>query len=65
MEKSINIFNINIFSIYYYNRFGWFRIFGRGLKFKDTSIHGLTFSERVKPKLHKYIKINNWRIAIL
>lgn len=52
-----------IFAFYYRNRFGWFRIFGLGLKFKDVTIHGLTFTQRNKFK--KRLRIGKWAIGIL
>lgn len=42
---------------------GWFRIFGIGLHWKDTSRHTLSFSERNGYK--KMIKIGTWRIGFL
>ncbi len=47
---------------YYKNRCGWFRIFGIGLRWKDTRIYRLWFSERV---LNKGLQIGVWRIGIL
>ncbi len=52
-----------LFHCYYKNRFGWFRIFGYGLKYKNISIHKLMFSER--NGFSKGITIGNWRIGIL
>jgi hypothetical protein len=54
---------MKIFECYYDNRFGWFRIFGRGLKWKDITIHELLFSER--NGYSKAITIGKWRISIL
>lgn len=48
---------------YYKNRFGWFRLFGSGLKIKDTTYHPLLFSER--NGYTKGIKIGSWYIGIL
>ena len=50
-------------SWYYFNRSGWFRLFGRGLKWKDTSIHQLIFSERMGHT--KGIQIGKWWIIYL
>jgi hypothetical protein len=48
---------------YYENGFGWFRILGKGLLWKNLLIHRLSFSERNGYK--KYIKIGNWAIGFL
>jgi hypothetical protein len=42
---------------------GWFRLFGVGLHWKDTTRHPLLFSER--QGLTKALKIRAWRIAVL
>lgn len=63
IHHSIYVFGVCCWSFYYSNRFGWFRMLGRGLKFKDGSVHGLTFGER-----HGYSKsfiIGKWRVGIL
>lgn len=52
-----------IFSSYYHNRSGWFRIFGVGLKWKDTTVHALLFSER--NGYSKGLQIGKWRIGFL
>ena len=62
-RHSISIFGWKIWEYYYHERFGWFRLFGKGLKWKDVSIHGLVFSERQKKT--KSLTINNWRISFL
>jgi len=54
---------MKIWEFYYKNKFCWFRIFGKGLQFKDTSIHPLLFSERYNFK--KGIQIGKWRINYL
>ncbi len=48
-----------------FNKYGcvWFRIFGRGLKIKDTTISPLFFSER--NGYTKGIKIGKWYIGYL
>jgi len=51
------------FSWYYKDRFGWFRLFGYGLKFKDHTIYRLTFSER--NNLSSFIQIGKWTIGKL
>ncbi len=60
---SLCVFGISVLSFYYSNRFGWVRIFGKGVKWKDVSVHRLLFSERYG--YGKYISIGNWRIAFL
>ena len=59
---TFSLFGYVILSYYYYDRFGWFRLFGKGLKWKDVRVHGLVFSEKKKKKS---ITINNWRISFL
>ena len=48
---------------HYNNRIGWIRIFGRGIKIKDTTIHPLLFSERYG--YSKGITMGKWRVGIL
>ena len=60
---SITLFGYRVWLFYYHDRFGYFRLFGKGLKWKDVSVHGLTFSER--EKITKALTINNWRISFL
>jgi hypothetical protein len=47
----------------YFNRFGFFRIFGVGLYWKYTGTHSLSFSER--NGYVKGIKIGNWYLGVL
>jgi hypothetical protein len=42
---------------------GWFRLFGKGLKWKRLDNHPKTFSER--NGYSKYFVINNWLIGYL
>jgi len=44
-------------------RRGFIRIFNFGVKWKDISIHGLTFSQRYE--IEKGIQIGVWRIGFL
>jgi hypothetical protein len=60
---SFKVFGVTILSFYYHNRLGWFRLFGKGLKWKDISIHGLIFSER--NGYSKGVQIGKWRIGLL
>ena len=57
------VFGYRLWSYYYLNRFGWFRIFGKGLKWKDHTKHRLLFSER--NGYSKAITIGKWRISFL
>ena len=63
MTTHIKIFGKSFIAFYYFNRFGWIRLFGKGLKWKDTSIHTLLFSER--NGYSKAINIGCWRISYL
>lgn len=62
-SRSFKLFGVRVFSYYYHNRFGWFRIFGRGLKWKDTSMHPLIFSERYG--YAKFMRIGKWIVGVL
>ena len=62
-EKYIlGLFCYNIWTSVHGSKWGWFRIFGYGLKWKHES-RGLLFSERNGYK--KYIKIGKWYIGYL
>ena len=58
VHYSIVIFGINVFGYYNFNRFTWLRLFGFGFYWKDTNIHRLRFSERIKAK--KSLYLGNW-----
>jgi hypothetical protein len=64
-QKSFNVrlFGYPVFSSYYRNNFGWFRLFGKGLTWKNTSVHPLSFCER--NYFVKGVTILKWRISIL
>ena len=62
-DWSIKIFKYRIFTIYFGNRIGWFRLFGVGMKWKDLRKHDLLFSER--NGYTKYIRIRNWTFGYL
>lgn len=49
--------------IYYRRNFSWFRLFGKGLSFKNTNYEKLSFSERIGKR--KYLQINNWVIKYI
>lgn len=57
------IANIHVLSVTVERHSGWFRIFGKGLKWKKLDVHPKTFSER--NGFSKYIVINNWLIGYL
>lgn len=59
---SLQVFGKVFFSIYYHKRLGWLRLFGKGVKWKDTTIHPLLFSER--SGYSKGVMIGNWRVSI-
>lgn len=59
----INVGKYNYFYMYYRKGFGWFRLFGKGLKWKNLSINKLSFSERNGYK--KGFKIGKWYIGFL
>lgn len=63
LVKKINILGYNLFYLYYKDKSGWFRIFGKGLSFKLLSKHGLKFSERLNKK--KYTEMHGWIIQTL
>lgn len=58
-----SIFEYPLFCYYYNDDFGWFRLFGIGLTWKDFSKHGLIFSERYG--YTKYLKIGKYVIRLL
>jgi hypothetical protein len=58
---SIRIFGYCIWAYYYFNRFGWLRLFGYGLKWKDITMYPLLFSERNGHS--KAITIKKWKIG--
>lgn len=51
--------------IKFYNKngFGWIRIFGAGIKWKDITKHELLFSER--GKYTKSFQVSKWRFSVL
>lgn len=62
-HHSLKLFGISVWSFFYENRFGWFRLFGKGLKWKDTSTYQLWFSET--NGYTKGVQIGKWRISLL
>lgn len=60
---SLRLFGKKCFAYHYSKRFGWFRIFGVGLKFRDTSVYPLLFGER--NGYSKALTIGKWRIGVL
>lgn len=43
--------------------FGWFRVFGRGIAWKNLAVHPLIFSER--NGYTKHLKIGKWSFKYL
>lgn len=62
IQKTITLFGSTIWMSLHNDKFSWFRLFGRGLKCKHSSV-GLLFSERMGYK--KYVKIGEWVIGFL
>lgn len=62
-SKSIKLCNHYIFQTNYGESRGWFRIFGKGLSWKDNTIYYPLFSERYGYR--KSLKIKNWTIMFL
>ncbi len=60
---SLTVMGRLAFGYYYRNRFGWVRLLGIGVKWKDITIHPLIFSERYG--YSKALTIGKWRIGIL
>ena len=54
---------ISFWAFYAVPGLGWFRLFGLGLHWKDTSRHRIYFSERNGYK--KALKISSWWISFL
>jgi hypothetical protein len=57
------VFKISILAFSYYNHAGWFRFFGFGLHWKDSTKHDLSFSER--NGYRRYVKIGKWIVGYL
>lgn len=55
--------NLGIFYLLHEDGRGWFRLFGKGLSWKNYKKYGLTFSQR--NKLTKTIKIGRYAITFL
>jgi len=60
---TIKLFKHYLFALFLQKGFGWFRIFGRGIKWKDTTKHPLLFGERYG--CSKGLTIGKWRIGLL
>lgn len=59
----IRIGTISLLAFHSVDGFGWIRIFGAGLYWKDTTKCQMDFSERNGNT--KALKFNNWRISFL
>jgi hypothetical protein len=62
LEERLRMKN-KIMSYYIVCGFGWIRVFGIGIKWKDTTKHNLIFSERIGKK--KYLKIGKYAFGYL
>lgn len=60
-HHSLVIFGISVWSLYYYDSFGWLRLFGRRITWMNRAVHPESFSERMGKK--KFIRIGKWRIG--
>ena len=58
-----NLNKENFWQFYSVDGLGWFRIFGIGLHWKDTTRHMMYYSER--NGLFRSLRIGKWRIKIL
>jgi hypothetical protein len=63
ISKSLTILGVDVWSCYYKHGFGWFRFFGKGIKWKNVSIYNYTFSERYG--FSKGLNIGKWYVSIL
>ena len=61
-QYTLKILRVRVLIINLAKKWGWFRLFGRGVKWKHEE-QGLMFSER--NGYTKYLKIGKWVIAIL
>lgn len=60
---TIKLFKYYLFASFSKKGFGWFRLFGKGIKWKDITKNQLLFSERYG--YSKGITIGKWRISLL
>jgi len=60
---SFRPFGIKLFDGYFGGSRGWIRVFGKGIKWKDTAKHYLTFSQRHGKA--KGFNVLKWRIGFL
>ena len=63
IHHSLHVFGSRLWACYYRDGFGWFRIFGVGLIWKNINHNELTFSER--NGYSKRIYIGNYCIGFL
>ena len=62
-EYILKLFNNIVFCLCYMDGIGFIRVFKKGIHWKDTTKHRLSFSER--NNLKKDLTIGRWRISIL
>jgi hypothetical protein len=63
ISHSLLLLGLGVWSCYLDNGYGWFRVFGVGIKWKDTTRHKLMFSERYG--YSKGLYICKWRFGFL
>jgi hypothetical protein len=63
IHHSLRLFGITCWTMYYCAGFGWFRLFGHGLDWKDLTRYELTFSQRIHKT--KWLKVGKWCISRL
>jgi hypothetical protein len=61
-QTILRLFGVAIWGSNHYRNAGWFRLFGRGLKWKHETV-GLTFSER--NGYSKFVRAGKWIVAYL
>ncbi len=62
IHHSLKLFGYSVWAFYCIKGFGWFRLFGNGITWKNTAIYCLLFSERNGHK--RGFNIGKWRIGI-
>lgn len=60
IHHSLRLFGYSVWAFYRIKGFGWFRLFGLGLMWKDTSTFKSSFSER--NGYVKGLKVGKWEI---
>lgn len=63
VQYSLRLFGVSCWASYVEKGFGWIRIFGAGIKWKDITKHRLLFSER--NGYTKRLQIGKWSVGWL